>query len=222
MPRLRVHNLSISLDGYIAGPDQGRDHPLGVGGERLHDWVFVTRTGRRMIGQDGGSTGIDDEQLAAGEANVGATIMGRNMFGPVRGEWPDDSWTGWWGPNPPYHHPVFVLTHHPRPALEMDGGTTFHFVDDTPEKVLARAFSAAGGKDVRLGGGAATVRRFLRAGLVDDLHLALVPTLLGAGERLYDDLGSLPGYTASPARQGDNVTHFHLTKAADRPSPHTA
>ncbi|PPJ29796.1 dihydrofolate reductase family protein [Nocardia nova] len=222
MPRLRVHNLSISLDGYVAGPDQGPDHPLGVGGERLHEWVFVTRTGRRMIGQDGGSTGIDDEQLAAGEANVGATIMGRNMFGPVRGEWPDDSWTGWWGANPPYHHPVFVLTHHPRPALEMDGGTTFHFVDDTPENVLARAFSAAGGKDVRLGGGAATVRRFLRAGLVEDLHLALVPTLLGAGERLYDGLGSLPDYTASPARQGDNVTHFHLTKAADQPSPRTA
>ncbi|OBA67065.1 deaminase [Nocardia sp. 852002-20019_SCH5090214] len=221
MPRLRVHNLSISLDGYVAGPDQGPDHPLGVGGERLHEWVFVTRTGRRMIGQDGGSTGIDDEQLAAGEANVGATIMGRNMFGPVRGEWPDDSWTGWWGANPPYHHPVFVLTHHPRPALEMDGGTTFHFVDDTPDNVLARAFSAAGGKDVRLGGGAATVRRFLRAGLVDDLHLALVPTLLGAGERLYDGLGSLPCYTASPARQGDNVTHFHLTKAADQPSPRT-
>ncbi|MFF0496096.1 dihydrofolate reductase family protein [Nocardia aobensis] len=215
MPRLRVHNFSISLDGYVAGPDQGPDHPLGVGGERLHEWVFATRFGRRMIGRDGGSTGIDDEHLAAGEANIGATIMGRNMFGPVRGEWPDDSWTGWWGPNPPYHHPVFVLTHHPRPALEMDGGTTFRFVDDTSENVLEQAFSAAGGKDVRLGGGAATVRRFLRAGLVDDLHLALVPTLLGTGERLYDDLGDLPGYTVSPARPGDNVTHIHLTKVGD-------
>ncbi|PSR67670.1 deaminase [Nocardia sp. MDA0666] len=215
MPRLRVHNFSISLDGYVAGPDQGPDHPLGVGGERLHEWVFATRFGRRMIGREGGSTGIDDEHLAAGEANIGATIMGRNMFGPVRGEWPDDSWTGWWGPNPPYHHPVFVLTHHPRPALEMDGGTTFHFVDDTSENVLEQAFSAAGGKDVRLGGGAATVRRFLRAGIVDDLHLALVPTLLGTGERLYDDLGDLPGYTVSPARPGDNVTHIHLTKVAD-------
>lgn len=215
MTRLRVHNFSISLDGYVAGPDQGPDHPLGIGGDRLHEWVFATRFGRRMIGREGGSTGIDDEHLAAGEANIGATIMGRNMFGPVRGEWPDHSWTGWWGPNPPYHHPVFVLTHHPRPPLEMDGGTTFHFVDDTSENVLEQAFSAADGKDVRLGGGAATVRRFLRAGLVDDLHLALVPTLLGTGERLYDDLGTLPGYTVSPARPGDNVTHIHLTKAAD-------
>ncbi|WP_063000344.1 dihydrofolate reductase family protein [Nocardia mikamii] len=214
MPRLRVHNFSISLDGYVAGPGQGPDHPLGVGGERLHEWVFATRFGRRMIGQEGGSTGIDDEHLAAGEANIGATIMGRNMFGPVRGEWPDHSWTGWWGPNPPYHHPVFVLTHHPRPSLEMDGGTTFHFVDDTSENVLEQAFSAAGGKDVRLGGGAATVRRFLRAGLVDDLHLALVPTLLGTGEHLYDDLGALPGYTVAPARPGDKVTHIHLTKVA--------
>src|SRR5947208_10816080 len=156
MPKLRVHNFAMSLDGYVAGPDQSVDNPLGVGGESLHEWIFETRTWRRMIGEDGGDTGIDDEFMARGDEGIGATIMGRNMFGPVRGPWPDEQWTGWWGDTPPYHHPVFVLTHHPRPPLTMAGGTTFHFVADPIEAVLARAYDAAGGADVRLGGGVST------------------------------------------------------------------
>ncbi|WP_280259167.1 dihydrofolate reductase family protein [Nocardia wallacei] len=212
MPQLRAHNLSISLDGYLAGPGQGSEHPLGVDGERLHEWIFATRFGHGMMGEPGGETGIDNDAALAGEANIGATIMGRNMFGPVRGEWPDHSWTGWWGPNPPFHHDVFVLTHHSRPSVEMAGGTTFHFVDDTPRAVLNRAFEAAGGKDVRLGGGAATVRQFLREGLVDMLHLAVVPILLGGGERIFDDLGTLPGYECSEPVSSERVTHVRFTK----------
>ncbi|WP_280271576.1 dihydrofolate reductase family protein [Nocardia wallacei] len=215
MPQLRAHNLSISLDGYLAGPDQGSENPLGIDGERLHEWIFATRFGREMTGEPGGETGVDNDFGLAGEVNIGATIMGRNMFGPVRGEWPDHSWTGWWGPNPPYHHDVFVLTHHSRPSFEMAGGTTFHFVNDTPRAVLDRAFEAAGGKDVRLGGGAATVRQFLRAGLVDMLHLAVVPILLGGGERIFDDLGTLPGYECSELVSSERVTHVRFTKVAD-------
>ncbi|HXY93889.1 MAG TPA: dihydrofolate reductase family protein, partial [Acidimicrobiia bacterium] len=181
MPRLRVHNLAISLDGYVAGPDQDLEHPLGVGGERLHEWVFETRFGRRMQGLEGGDEGVDDEWLERGVEGIGATIMGRNMFGPVRGPWPDDAWRGWWGDDPPYHHPVFVLTHHPRESISMRGGTTFSFVEDGIGAALDLAFEAAGGADVRLGGGAATVQQYLRAGLVDDLHLAIVPILLGEG-----------------------------------------
>lgn len=187
MPRLRVHALSVSLDGFVAGPDQGPDTPLGTGGAALHEWVFATRTGRGMItGESGGSTGIDDEMVAAGFTGIGATIMGRNMFGPVRGPWTDDEWTGWWGPNPPYHHEVFVLTHHPRAPLAMEGGTTFHFTDAPIAEVRDRALDAAGGADVRLGGGAATIRQFLRAGLVDSLQYTIVPALLGRGEPLFD------------------------------------
>ena len=190
MPKLRVHNMTMSLDGYVAGPHQSAARPLGEGGERLHPWVFATRTGAAMLGDpDTGSTGIDDDFIAAGEKNIGATIIGRNMFGPVRGPWPDESWRGWWGENPPYHHDVFVLTHHARPSLPMDGGTTFHFVDDDPAAVLARAFDAAQGQDVRLGGGASTVQSFLQAGLIDQLHLAIAPVLLGQGERLFANLG---------------------------------
>ncbi|MFF0612706.1 dihydrofolate reductase family protein [Nocardia tengchongensis] len=212
MPKLRVHNFAVSLDGFAAGLDQGPDAPLGVGGERLHDWVFRTRYGLTMIGEPGGDLGPDDDILAAGDHNVGATIMGRNMFGPVRGDWPDDSWTGWWGDTPPYHHDTFVMTHYARPALPMKGGTTFHFVSDTPEAVLAKALEAAQGQDVRLGGGAATIRQFLAAGLVDDLHLAIVPTLLGSGERLFDNLGSLPGYRVTDMLSTKSVTHVWLTK----------
>ncbi|MBF6173699.1 dihydrofolate reductase family protein [Nocardia blacklockiae] len=213
MPALRAHNLSISLDGYLAGPDQGRDNPLGIGGEQLHEWIFETRFGREMTGEPGGSTGVDNDFGYAGEQNIGATIMGRNMFGPVRGEWPDHTWTGWWGPNPPYHHDVFVLTHHPRPSLKMEGGTTFHFVDDSPRAVLDRAFEAAAGKDVRLGGGAATVRQYLQEQLVDDLHLAVVPILLGGGERIFDGLGTLPGYECTQLVSSERVTHVRFTKA---------
>ncbi|NNH72604.1 dihydrofolate reductase [Nocardia uniformis] len=212
MPRLRVHNVSISLDGYAAGTDQGVDDPLGVGGEQLHEWFFATAYGKEMIGESGGTTGIDNRHLIEGDAGIGATIMGRNMFGPVRGEWPDHSWSGWWGPNPPYHHDVFVMTHHVRPSLPMEGGTTFHFVNETPDAVLKRAFEATGGADVRLGGGASTVRQFLLAGLVDDMHLAIAPVLLGAGERLYDDLGTLPGYELDRVEAGEGATHVHFTK----------
>ncbi len=214
MPKLRVHNIAISLDGYVAGPNQGLDSPLGIGGERLHEWVFQTAYARAMTGEAGGETGIDDDFMRAGDENIGATIMGRNMFGPIRGEWPDHTWNGWWGPNPPYHHPTFVLTHHPRPAVEMEGGTTFHFVDDTPQAALKRAFDAADGKDVRLAGGAATVRQFLRENLVDELHLAIVPLLLGAGERLYDDLGDLPNYELVEHISSEKVTHVRYARIA--------
>src|SRR5947209_3487302 len=200
MPKLRVHNLAMSLDGYVAGPDQSVENPLGVGGTRLHEWVFETCSGRRMLDMEGGDEGIDDDFVARGDAGIGATVMGRNMFGPIRGQWGDEDWTGWWGDNPPYHHPVYVLTHHPRPPITMQGGTTFHFVDDGIETALARAFDAAGGRDVRLGGGASTVQQYLRAGLIDDMHIVIVPVLLGAGERRFDHLDGGPdGYECCEA-----------------------
>jgi dihydrofolate reductase len=215
MPKLRVHNLAISLDGYVAGPGQDEEHPIGAGGPALHEWVFATRTGQRMIGGEGGSEGLDDEFLARGERGIGATVMGRNMFGPVRGGWGDGQWSGWWGDTPPYHHPVFVLTHHPRAPIEMRGGTTFHFVTDGIEAALRRAFEAAGGADVRLGGGAATVRQYLRAGLVDELHLAIVPILLGRGERLFEDLGDAPeGYECVELASSPSVAHVRLARTA--------
>lgn len=171
MPKLRVHNFTISLDGYAAGPDQSLDNPLGVGGENLHDWVVATRTFQRIHGEEGGEEGsVDDSFAACGLENIGAEIMGRNKFGPIRGPWGDDSWQGWWGENPPFHYPVFVLTHHPRPHLEMEGGTTFHFVTDGIEAALERAFEAADGQDVAVGGGASTIQQFLRAGLIDEMH----------------------------------------------------
>jgi dihydrofolate reductase len=182
-PQLLVESFSISIDGYGAGPRQTIDEPLGVGGEQLHEWMFPTRTFRRMSGNDG-ETGVDDDFAARGFENVGAWIMGRNMFGPVRGPWPDDAWKGWWGDNPPYHVPVFVLTHHPRAPVEMDGGTVFHFVTEGIEAALDRAREAAGGKDIRVGGGAATIRQYLAAGLIDEMHLAISPMVLGSGEAL--------------------------------------
>jgi dihydrofolate reductase len=212
MAKLCVRNVSISLDGYAAGPDQSLDEPLGVDGERLHDWMFPTRTWRKMIGEDGGEEGIDDGFMARGDVGIGATVMGRNMFGPVRGAWPDESWTGWWGDEPPYHHPVFVLTHHPRQPVTMRGGTTFHFVTDGIEAALARAFEAAGGRDVRLGGGAATIRQYLRAGLVDELDLAIVPILLHGGERLLD--GGTAGYRCVEFTPSPAVAHVRLARAA--------
>jgi len=213
MPKLRVHNFAISVDGYAAGPDQDLDNPLGVGGRRLHEWVFVTRAGRRMMGMEGGETGVDDDFIAAGIVGIGATVMGRNMFGPIRGAWPDDEWKGWWGDEPPYHHPVFVLTHYPRPPITMEGGTTFHFVVDGIESALEQAFAAAGGNDVRLGGGASAVQQYLRAGLIDDLHLVIVPTLLGGGERLFDHLGGgLEGYECVQFVSSPSVAHVRLAK----------
>jgi len=214
VPRLRILNFAISLDGYAAGPDQSVDNPLGVGGTRLHEWAFATRTGRAIHGMEGGEQGLDDDFLAAGDRDIGATIMGRNMFGPIRGSWGDAEWKGWWGDEPPYHHPVFVLTHHARDSLEMAGGTTFHFVDDGIEAALARALQAAGGSDVRLGGGAATIQQYLRAGLVDELHVAIVPILLGRGERLFDHLGGgAPGYECVELVSSPAVTHARLQRS---------
>jgi dihydrofolate reductase len=187
VPQLRVHNLAISIDGYAAGPHQDLEHPLGVGGEQLHRWAFASEGG-----PDGQPAGMDARALARGDAGIGATIMGRNMFGPVRGPWPDEEWRGWWGAEPPYHHPVFVLTSHPRPPVTMAGGTTFTFVTEGIEAALEQAFAAAEGADVRIGGGVATVQQYLRAGLVDELHVVVVPVLLGGGERLFDRLDGGP------------------------------
>jgi dihydrofolate reductase len=209
--KLRVHNLSVSLDGFAAGPDQDLEHPGGVGGERLHEWAFATRSFQEQHQGSGGETGLDDDFIAAGTAGIGATIMGRNMFGPVRGPWGDDSWRGWWGEEPPFHHDVFVLTHHPRDPLAMQGGTTFHFVTDGIEAALERAVTAAGGADVRLGGGASTIQQYLRAGLVDELHLAIAPVLLGSGERLLDGVGT--DLTCTRLVSSAAVVHAVLTRA---------
>jgi dihydrofolate reductase len=184
MSKLRVHTFSISVDGYGAGPNQDLEHPLGVGGPELFDWFFHTRTWQRMHGNEDGETGADDHMAAQGFDGIGAWILGRNMFGPVRGPWPDDEWKGWWGDEPPYHTPVFVLTHHPRAPLTMKGGTVFRFVTDGIHAALQQAKDAADGRDVRLGGGVSTIRQYLRAALIDELHLAIAPVLLGAGEHL--------------------------------------
>jgi dihydrofolate reductase len=211
--RLRVACFAVSIDGYGAGPNQDVDNPLGVGGHALHDWVFPTRTFQKMFGKDGGTTGVDDDFAARGFTNVGAWILGRNMFGPVRGPWPDDSWKGWWGDSPPYHVPVFVLTHYPRANLDMAGGTTFHFVTDGMEAALRRAAAAANGKDVRLGGGVAAIRQYLRARLIDEMHIAVAPVLLGSGESLFAgiDIPAL-GYRRSEHVQTPNATHIVLTR----------
>ena len=213
MPKLRVHCFTISLDGYGAGPDQSLGTPLGVGGEALHGWMLDTRTFRTMIGQDGGSTGVDDDFTKRGFENIGAWILGRNMFAPSRGDWPDDNWKGWWGDNPPYHCPVFVLTSHPRPSITMDGGTTFHFVTDGIHAALKRATEAANGKDIRLGGGCATIRQYLQAGLVDEMHFAISPALLGRGEHLFAGL-DLPklGYRCSEHITTPNAMHVTLAR----------
>ena len=185
MSRLIVSSFGISIDGFGAGPDQSLANPLGVGGPALMEWAFTTRTiQQKVLGSEGGAVGVDDDFVARGFADVGAWILGRNMFGPVRGPWPDDTWRGWWGDKPPYQVPVFVLTQHPRASIEMAGGTTFHFITDGIEAALARARAAAGPRDVRIGGGAATIRQYLQAGLVDEIHLALTPALLGSGEAL--------------------------------------
>jgi dihydrofolate reductase len=188
MPRLIVRAFSISIDGYGAGPDQDLEHPLGVGGDEMFDWFFHTRTWRTMHGHDDGETGVDDEFAARGFEGIGAWILGRNMFGPVRGPWPDESWKGWWGEEPPYRTPVFVLTHHPRAPLAMKGGTEFRFVTGGIESALEQAKAAAGDRDVRVGGGVSTIRQFLRAGKIDELHLAISPVLLGTGEHLLDGI----------------------------------
>lgn len=182
MPRVRVAGFSLSIDGFAAGPDQSLADPLGRGGLQVFQWFFPTRTFQAMHGGGGGETGVDDDFAARSMANFGAFILGRNMFGPVRGPWPDDSWKGWWGDNPPYHAPTFVLTHHPREPLEMEGGTTFHFVTGGVEEALRRATAAAGGKDVKIGGGASAVRQYLAINAIDEMHLAISPVALGRGE----------------------------------------
>jgi dihydrofolate reductase len=213
MSKLCVRAFSVSLDGYGAGPSQDIDNPLGVGGHALHEWFFPTRTFRSMTGQDGGTTDVDDQFAARGFDNIGAWILGRNMFGPVRGPWPDLSWEGWWGDEPPYHVPVFVLTHHARPSLEMKGGTVFHFVTDGIEAALERAKDAAAGKDVRVGGGAATIRQYLRAGLVDEMHLAVASVFLGAGEQLLSGLENLGrDYRFEERVCSPNATHIFVKR----------
>jgi dihydrofolate reductase len=214
MAKLRVNCFSVSIDGYGAGPGQNLDNPMGVGGMPLHEWVLPTRTFQAMFGNDGGTTGIDDDFAARGMEGLGAWILGRNMFGPVRGPWMDDAWKGWWGDNPPYHTPVFVLTHHARPPIEMAGGTTFHFVTDGIHAALARAKDAAGARDVRVGGGAATIQQYLKAGLVDEMHLAISPVLLGRGESLLADLDLVRlGYRCSEHSSSAAAMHVVITKA---------
>ena len=214
MSKLRVHSFSISIDGYGAGPNQDLEHPLGVGGPELFDWFFHTRTWQRMHGNEDGEAGPDDAIAARGFDGIGAWILGRNMFGPVRGPWPDDNWKGWWGDEPPYHTPVFVLTHHSRAPLRMKGGTVFSFVTDGIHAALEQARDAADGRDIRLGGGVSTIRQFLRAGLVDELHLAIAPVLLGTGEHLLRDLDIRAlGYECVEHIAGERAaTHVILRK----------
>jgi dihydrofolate reductase len=213
MARIRVHNFTISLDGYGAGPLQTLEQPLGLGGETLHKWFIPTRAFQSMQGKRDGTTGVDNDIASRAGEGVGAWIMGRNMFGPIRGEWPDEEWRGWWGKNPPYHGPVFVLTHHARPPIEMEGGTVFHFVTDGIREALKRATAAAGGKDVQIGGGVATVRQYLEARLIDELHVAIAPTLLGSGEHLWYglDLTAL-GYGCTTHVATAAATHVVLTR----------
>lgn len=218
MSRLRVNALGISIDGYGAGSDQALENPMGVGGMVLHRWVFGTKTFQKIAGgpPNGNNVGredIDDDFAARGFDNLGAWIIGRNMFGPSRGPWPDDEWKGWWGDTPPYHVPVFVLTHYARAPLAMQGGTTFYFVTDGIHAALQRAKEAAQGKDVRLGGGVATIRQYLTAGLIDEMHLAIAPVLLGRGENLFAGIDAAGlGYTCTRHVASENATHIVLTK----------
>ncbi len=213
MPMFRVCALGVSIDGFAAGPNQSLENPLGVGGLRLHDWMFPTRAFQRVHGKEGGTTGIDDDFAARSFENVGAWIIGRNMFGPVRGPWPDESWKGWWGNDPPFHTPVFVLTHHARAPIPMEGGTTFHFVTEGIHAAAERASAAANGKDIRVGGGVATLHQFLRAGLIDELHIAISPVLLGSGERLFANIDMLKlGYECAESVATPKATHLMIRK----------
>jgi dihydrofolate reductase len=215
MSKLRVHGFAISLEGYGAGPAQDLNNPLGVGGLALHDWLVPTRTFQKMYGDGRGESGVDDDFAARGFANIGAWILGRNMFGPIRGPWPDAAWRGWWGDNPPYHVPVFVLTRHARPSITMEGGTVFHFVTDGIHAALRRATEAADGRDVRLGGGVATIRQYLQAGLIDEMHVAISPVLLGSGEHLFEGLNMLAlGYQCTEHMTSAKAMHFVLAKRA--------
>jgi dihydrofolate reductase len=217
--KIRVQCFALSIDGYGAGPNQDLHNPLGVNGPELMEWFFNTRVWRRMHGLADGETGTDNQIAEQGFAGIGAWILGRNMFGPIRGPWPDDSWKGWWGDEPPYHTPVFVLTHHSRGPLKMAGGTEFQFVTEGIHSALERARAAAGGLDVRIGGGVATIRQYLRAGLIDELHLALRPVVLGSGENLLNgiDVRSL-GYECEKSVAGERATHVFLRRRRDASS----
>lgn len=213
MSRLLVRSFAVSADGYGAGPDQDLEHPLGVNGGEMMEWFFHTHVWHQMQGEPGGETGVDNDLAARGMEGFGAWILGRNMFGPIRGPWPDENWRGWWGEDPPYHVPVFVLTHHPRPPLTMAGGTEFRFVTEGIHAALEQAKAAAGGRDVRVGGGVSTVRQYLEAGLIDELHLAVSPVLLGAGEHLWHGLDlRVLGYECTEQRAGERATHIFLRK----------
>ena len=213
MSKIKVTAFSVSLDGYGAGPEQSRENPLGKRGEELHRWVFPTRMFQKMYGKEDGTQGTDNDFAEKSFENIGAWIMGRNMFGPIRGPWQNDEWKGWWGESPPYHVPVFVLTHHARESITMKGGTVFHFVTDGIESALEKAKNAANGKDIRIGGGSSTVRQFLEAGYIDEMHLAFSPVFLGAGEHLFAgiDLPKL-GFTEIQSRYGEGATHVVLKK----------
>ncbi len=216
MSKVSVSAFSLSLDGFGAGPNQSLQNPLGENGMALHEWAFKTRTFRTMFGQDGGETGVDDQFAMRSFENVGAWILGRNMFGPIREAWPDENWKGWWGENPPYHVPTFVLTHHPRDPIVMAGGTTFHFITDGIEFALRQALDAAKGRDVRIGGGVSTIQQFLRARLIDEMHLAVSPIFLGRGENLFTklDLRSL-GYICIDRVSTPSATHLIIEKRGD-------
>jgi dihydrofolate reductase len=213
MTKVRVAAFSLSIDGFGAGPDQSLEDPLGKGGMDVHQWFFPTRTFRAMVGEDGGSTGIDDGYAARSMQGFGAFILGRNMFGPVRGPWPDDHWKGWWGDDPPYHAPTFILSHYPRDPIVMQGGTTFYFVSEGIEAALRKAKDAAGALDVKIGGGVSTVRQYLQAGLIDEMHLAISPVVLGRGEAMFRGI-DLPrlGFRVSAHEAGENATHILLQR----------
>jgi dihydrofolate reductase len=214
MSKLRVESFTISVDGFGAGPNQDLENPIGVGGIALHRWFFPTKTFQQMHGgKDEGTTGIDNDFAARGFRNLGAWILGRNMFGPIRGPWPDSGWKGWWGDNPPYHVPVFVLTNHARESITMEGGTTFHFVTDGILEALQRARDAAGERDVRLGGGVATIRQYLQAGLIDEMHIAISPVLLGRGEPLFSGIDMVAlGYACTEHVSSPNALHLVFKK----------
>ena len=215
MAKVRVAGFSLSLDGFGAGPEQSLNDPLGKRGRELHPWMFGTQMFQAMIGKEGGSTGVDNDYATRSMSNFGAFILGRNMFGPLRGDWPDDSWKGWWGDNPPYHAPTFILTHYARDPIVMEGGTTFHFVTDGIEAALEKAGAAAGDLDVKIGGGVSTVRQYLRAGLVDELHVVISPVVLGRGEAMFEGI-DLPGlgFRVTEHAATEHATHVVLGKAA--------
>lgn len=213
MSKIKVRAFSISLDGYGAGPDQRKEQPLGKRGEELHEWIFPTKMFKGMYGNGDGTEGVDNDFAENSFENLGAWIMGRNMFGPVRGPWLNDEWKGWWGENPPYHVPVYVLTNHARASITMEGGTTFHFVTDGIESALEKAKKSANGKDIRIGGGVSTIRQFLQAGYIDEMHLAVAPIFLGSGENLFAGIDLLKlGFTETKTMYGNGAVHVILTK----------